>query len=48
MLVAEPTGEDAELEVVCVSLDRFREHLRGGRLTDVGPGYLALDRLGLL
>ena len=46
--VAEPTGEDGELAVVVVSLDAFREHLRSGRLTDVGPGYLALDRLGLL
>lgn len=46
--VAEPTGEDGELGVVLVSLDEFRDHLRGGRLTDVGPGYLALDRLGLL
>ncbi|MDX6482380.1 MAG: hypothetical protein QOE95_151, partial [Gaiellaceae bacterium] len=27
---------------------QFREHLRGGQLTDVGPGYLALDYLGLL
>jgi hypothetical protein len=29
-------------------LEAFRDHLRSGRLTDVGPGYLALDRLGLL
>jgi len=47
--VAEPQPEEGESpEVVLVSLDAFREHLRGGRLTDVGPGYLALDRLGLL
>lgn len=47
--VAEPTPDDGEAPVVeLVSLDAFREHLRGGRLTDVGPGYLALDRLELL
>ena len=39
-------GESPELEIV--SLAEFREHLRGGQLTDVGPGYLALDHLGLL
>ena len=47
--VQEPTpgeGESPELELV--SLSEFREHLRSGQLTDVGPGYLALDHLGLL
>ena len=47
--VAEPRPDDGEApEVELMSLDAFREHLRGGRLTDVGPGYLALDRLGRL
>jgi ADP-ribose pyrophosphatase len=47
--VATPQPESGEVpEVELVSLAAFREHLRGGRLTDVGPGYLALDRLGLL
>jgi ADP-ribose pyrophosphatase len=46
--VAVPSTEDGQLGTVLVSLVQFREHLRGGRLTDVGPGYLALDRLGLL
>jgi len=46
--VAEPTAEDAQLGVELVTLPAFREHLRAGRFTDVGPGYLALDRLGLL
>jgi ADP-ribose pyrophosphatase len=47
--VAEPRPEDGEApEVELMPLDAFREHVRGGRLTDVGPGYLALDRLGLL
>jgi ADP-ribose pyrophosphatase len=47
--VQDPRPEPGEApEVELVSLTRFREHLRAGRLTDVGPGYLALDRLGLL
>jgi ADP-ribose pyrophosphatase len=47
--VAEPRPDAGEApQVELVSLDVFREHLRSGRLTDVGPGYLALDRLGLL
>jgi ADP-ribose pyrophosphatase len=47
--VAAPRPEAGEAPgVELVSLGAFREHLRGGRLTDVGPGYLALDRLGLL
>jgi ADP-ribose pyrophosphatase len=46
--VAEPTAEDAQLGVELVTLPAFREHLRAGRFTDVGPGYLALDRLGAL
>jgi ADP-ribose pyrophosphatase len=47
--VADPRPDAGEApEVELVSLDEFREHVRGGRLTDVGPGYLALDRLGLL
>ena len=45
----EPEPRDGELtEVVLMSLPQFREHLRGGRLTDVGPGYRALDALNLL
>ena len=35
-------------DVVLVPLDRFRGHLRSGRLTDVAAGYLGLDALGLL
>jgi ADP-ribose pyrophosphatase len=47
--VAEPKPDEGEApEVVLVTLDEFRAHLRTGRLTDVGPGYVALDRLGLL
>lgn len=47
--IQEPTpeeGESPELEIV--SLAEFRKHLRSGRLTDIGPGYLALDHMGLL
>jgi hypothetical protein len=36
------------LEVVLMNLAEFREHLRGGQLTDVGAGYRGLDALGLL
>jgi ADP-ribose pyrophosphatase len=47
--VQEPTPDDGESPVLeLVTLGEFRQHLRGGRLTDVGPGYLALDHLGLL
>ena len=47
--VAEPTPHDDEfLEVVRVSLEDFRAHLRSGRLTDVDIGYRGLDHLGLL
>jgi ADP-ribose pyrophosphatase len=35
-------------EPVLMPLAEFREHLRGGRLTDVDAGYRALDHLGLL
>ena len=46
---AERVADSAEgLDVVLLALDEFREHLRGGRLTDVGPAYRALDELGLL
>lgn len=36
------------IEVVLISLDDFRKHLRTGKLTDVDAGYLALDHLDLL
>lgn len=36
------------LEVVLMTLADFRDHLRGGQLTDVGAGYRGLDALGLL
>lgn len=42
------TESEEGLEVVLVSVTAFREHLRGGRLTDVAAGYLALDALALL
>ena len=35
-------------EVVELSLDKFREHLRKGELTDTETGYLGLDFLKLL
>jgi ADP-ribose diphosphatase len=45
--VAEP-AEGELTEPVLMTLAEFREHLRGGRLTDVDVGYRALDYLGLL
>jgi ADP-ribose pyrophosphatase len=49
MQVQAPQPHDGEFpEVVLIPLAQFRQHLRGGRLTDVGPGYLALEALGLL
>lgn len=45
--IAEPI-EGELTEPVLMPLDEFREHLRGGRLTDVDVGYRALDHLGLL
>jgi ADP-ribose pyrophosphatase len=47
--VAEPAlGEGEFVDVELITLERFRDHLRSGRLTDVESGYLALDALGLL
>lgn len=36
------------IQVIEVSLDEFRAHLRSGNLTDVETGYLCLDYLGKL
>ncbi len=48
-LVAAPSLDEGEFcETVLISLDRFRELLREGDLTDVDLGYLALDHLGRL
>lgn len=35
-------------EVVQVSLNKFRDLLRSGKMTDIEVGYLGLDYLGLL
>jgi ADP-ribose pyrophosphatase len=45
--VTEP-AEGELTEPVLMPLAEFREHLRGGRLTDVDVGYRSLDHLGLL
>jgi ADP-ribose pyrophosphatase len=45
--VSDP-GDDESVEVVLMPLADFRDHLRRGRLTDVGSAYLALDALNLL
>lgn len=36
------------IEIVLITLEQFRNHLRSGQLTDVNCGYMALDYLGLL
>ncbi len=47
--VGEPARTPTEHgDVVLLSLDEFRAHLRSGKLTDVDVGYLALDALSLL
>ncbi len=47
--VKEPKREfDEFMEIVEMSLEEFREHLRSGQLSDVELGYLALDHLKLL
>ena len=47
--IQEPSPDDSEfIDVVLMSLDDFRNHLRAGQLSDVGSGYLALDFLDLL
>jgi ADP-ribose pyrophosphatase len=48
--VAEPLPEDngEEIEVVLMSLEDFRKHIRTGQLTDVEGAYLCLDFLNLL
>jgi hypothetical protein len=42
------TDQDEFIEVVEMSLEEFRNHLRSGELTDIGTGYLGLDFLKLL
>ena len=47
--VQEPEPAEGEFpEVVLMTLDAFRDHLRGGRCTDVASGYAGLDALRLL
>jgi len=40
--------ENEFIEVVEMPLEKFKEHLRSGELTDIKTGYLGLDFLGLL
>lgn len=47
--VSEPQNTETETtEVVLLSIDDFRNHLRTGQLSDTAAGYLALDSLKLL
>jgi ADP-ribose pyrophosphatase len=46
--VQEPQNDPKEpIEVVLVSLEDFKGHLRGGELTDLAAGYAGLMHLGL-
>src|SRR4030042_2629514 len=46
--VAEPKNTSSETtEVVLLSLEKFSELLRSGKMTDIEVGYLGLDYLGL-
>lgn len=47
--IGETNTDDTEfIEVVELSMDEFRDHLRGGQLSDIETGYLGLDFLKLL
>lgn len=48
--INEPQLEDngEEIEVVLMSLDEFRAHIRTGQMTDIEGAYLCLDSLDLL
>lgn len=47
--VAEPQNTTSEItETVLLPLDKFRELLRSGKMTDIEVGYLGLDFLKLL
>lgn len=48
--IAEPELEEngESVEVVLMSLEDFRNHIRTGQMTDVEISYLGLDSLGLL
>ena len=44
----QPENNGEELEVILLSLEKFREHIRTGQMTDIEGGYLCLDHLKLL
>jgi ADP-ribose pyrophosphatase len=43
-----PNVDREPTELVLMSLEEFRQHLRSGELSDVATGYMGLDFLGLL
>jgi len=47
-VAAQELDETEFIEVLEMSLEDFRHHLRSGQLSDVHVGYLGLDYLGLL
>lgn len=47
--IQEPANDPREpIEIMEMTLESFRNHLRSGQLSDVGTGYMGLDFLGLL
>jgi ADP-ribose pyrophosphatase len=47
--VQDPQDHEREpIELVEITVDDFRKHLKTGELTDIATGYLGLDHLGLL
>ena len=50
--VAEPSPEQSEIDegatIRILSLDKFRELVRSGKMTETGGAFMALDHLGLL
>lgn len=45
---SKPDHDEGEIEVVEMTIDDFKKHLKSGQLTDVEAGYIGLDYLHLL
>ena len=47
--IAEPKNSDCETtEVVTMSVDDFKKHLKSGQISDIATGYFGLEYLGLI
>lgn len=45
---SKPEEDEEDMEIVEISLNEFKKHLRSGQLTDVEAGFMGLDYLKLL